>query len=59
MSFADLLHQLKRYDQNAAVIFDAEEPIGKLTDMVLPRRRWFPRARSKALPRSSRKLKNS
>ena len=35
---------MKRYEKNAAVIFDAEEPIGTPTDLVMPRRRWFRKA---------------
>ena len=41
MRFAEFFRNLKRYDQNAAVIFDEEEPIGRPTDLVLPRTRWF------------------
>ena len=43
MSFSDLFANVRRYDQNAAVIFDHEEPIGLATDLVMPRRRWFGR----------------
>lgn len=45
MSWTDFLTNLKRYDQNAAVIFDEEEPIGRPTDLVMPRKRWFRRRR--------------
>jgi hypothetical protein len=48
MSFADFIAKVKRYDQNATVIFDRAEPIGQATDLVLPDRRWF-RVRRKAL----------
>jgi hypothetical protein len=41
MSIAHLLNRMKRYEKNAEMIFDAEEPIGRPTDLVLPRRRWF------------------
>jgi len=38
---------MKRYNKNAQIIFDAEEPIGRATDLVLPgRRRFFRRART-------------
>jgi len=46
MNLTDLIRNLKRYDQNAAVIFDEEEPVGQPTDLVLPEgRRWFRRRR--------------
>jgi len=48
MSFSDFIAKVKRYDQNATVIFDRAEPIGQATDLVLPDRRWF-RVRRKAL----------
>ena len=41
MSIADLINRMKRYEKNAEMIFDAEEPIGTPTDLVMPRRRWF------------------
>jgi len=47
MSFSDFIAKVKRYDQNATVIFDRAEPIGQATDLVLPGRRWF-RVRRKA-----------
>jgi hypothetical protein len=44
MSLSEFFANLKRYDENATVIFDREEPIGTPTDLVMPRRRWFRRA---------------
>ena len=44
MSFSQFFANMKRYNENAAVIFDHAEPIGRATDLVLPRRRWFLRA---------------
>ena len=41
MSLTEFFAKLKRYDQNATVIFDDEEPIGRATDLVMPRKRWF------------------
>ena len=41
MSIHDLINRMKRYEKNAEMIFDAEEPIGAPTDLVMPRRRWF------------------
>jgi hypothetical protein len=41
VSIADLIQRMKRYEKNAEMIFDAEEPIGLPTDLVMPRRRWF------------------
>ncbi len=43
MSIADLIVRMKLYEKNAEMIFDAEEPIGMATDLVMPRRRWFRR----------------
>lgn len=36
-----LLARIRRYQRNAEIIFDAEEPIGAPTDLVMPYRRWF------------------
>jgi hypothetical protein len=47
MSFSEMLAWIKRHDENAAVIFDRAEPIGQPTDLVMPRRRWFGRKRTK------------
>jgi hypothetical protein len=41
MTIAGLIARMKRYEKNAEMIFDAEEPIGLPTDLVMPRRRWF------------------
>jgi hypothetical protein len=46
MSFSDLITKMKQFDKNAEVIFDREEPIGMTTDLVMPRRRGFRRAKS-------------
>lgn len=43
MSVANLIARMKRFEKNAEIIFDDEEPIGKPTDLVMPRRRWFGR----------------
>ena len=43
MSFSDFFANLRRYNENAVVIFDRAEPIGRATDLVMPRRRWFGR----------------
>jgi hypothetical protein len=40
MSFSELFAIVRRYNANASVIFDREEPIGRATDLVLPRRSW-------------------
>ncbi len=47
MNLTDFFAKLKRYDENANVIFDDEEPIGRATDLVMPRRRWFRRPASR------------
>ncbi len=49
MSLSGLRAKMKQFDKNAEIIFDAEEPIGRPTDLVMPRRRWF---RKKAAPES-------
>ena len=43
MSVADLLAKLKLSSNDAEVIFDRDEPVGRPTDLVMPRRRWFRR----------------
>ena len=46
MSLENFLTRMKRYQKNAELIFDDEEPIGVATDVVMPRRRWFRRNQS-------------
>ena len=41
MSLTEFFAKLKCYNQNANIIFDDEEPIGRATDLVMPRKRWF------------------
>ncbi len=41
MSWTDFFTSVKRYDDNATVIFDHAEPIGQPTDLVMPRKSWF------------------
>ena len=43
MNLSDFFAKLRRYNENAAVIFDRAEPVGRATDLVMPRRRWFGR----------------
>jgi hypothetical protein len=52
MSFSDFFAKMKRYDQNATVIFDRTEPIGRATDLVLPDRRWFNRRARRKIVRT-------
>jgi hypothetical protein len=52
MSFSDFFAKVKRYDQNANVIFDRAEPIGNATDLVLPDRRWFNRRARRKIVRT-------
>src|SRR5262249_33896818 len=54
MSWNDFLAKMKRYDRNAEVIFDHEEPIGRQTDMVLPGKRWFGRSKKTRRAEDSR-----
>jgi hypothetical protein len=46
MKLSELIAKMKRYNKNAEIIFDSEEPIGRATDLVLPRRRFFRRVRT-------------
>ena len=41
MKLSKFIAKMKRFDRNAEVIFDRQEPIGFATDLVMPRRRWF------------------
>ena len=50
MSVTDFFAKVRRYDQNARVIFDRAEPIGQPTDLVLPYRPWFRRRQRKKTP---------
>ena len=50
MNFSKFFASVKRYNENATVIFDHAEPVGQPTDLVMPRRRWFRRAQRKGLP---------
>jgi hypothetical protein len=43
MTFADLFSKLKLSQGDSEVIFDRDEPIGAVTDLVMPRRHWFRR----------------
>ena len=46
MNLSSWREKMKRFDNKAEVIFDREEPVGKTTDMVLPRSRWFRRRKA-------------
>lgn len=41
MSLSNFLRRMALSEKDAEVIFDRDEPIGRATDMVMPRRRWF------------------
>ena len=60
MSFSEFFARVRRYNENAAVIFDRAEPIGQATDLVMPRRRWLEspvsRYRAASRRRDRRKL---
>lgn len=49
MSLAGLREKMKRFDKNAEVIFDREEPVGAPTDLVMPRKRWFRKTKDQAV----------
>ena len=42
---ADLLARVKLAPRDGEVIFDRDEPVGRPTDVVMPRRRWFRRSK--------------
>jgi hypothetical protein len=58
MSLAGLREKMKRSKQNAEVIFDREEPVGKPTDLVMPRKRWFRKAKDQATQPANRARTN-
>lgn len=41
MTLAQFFSKLKLAPSDAEVIFDRDEPVGRPTDIVMPRRRWF------------------
>ena len=43
--FADFFTRAKFAPADAEVIFDRDEPVGRATDLVMPRRRWFRRSK--------------
>ena len=47
MKFADFFANPRRQEEDAAVIFDRSEPIGRPTDLVLPYRPFLDRFRGK------------
>lgn len=48
MSVAELIAKMKDFERRSEMIFDDEEPIGRPTDLVMPRRHWFRRRRASA-----------
>jgi hypothetical protein len=52
MSLMTLLSRIRLSPRDAEMIFDRDEPVGRPTDLVLPRRRWF---RRRANPTAKRK----
>ena len=61
MTLSEFFSKMKLNPRDAEVIFDRDEPVGRPTDVVMPRRYWFKRNRgNKAASRpSSRDLKKS
>ena len=57
MRLADFVQRMRRFQKNAEVIFDAEEPIGRPTDLVMPppRRRRKRKAIADAAQRAAEK----
>jgi hypothetical protein len=45
MTLAEFFAKMKLNQNDAAVIFDRDEPVGRPTDVVMPRRYWFRRKR--------------
>ncbi len=54
MTLSEFLSKMKLNPKDAEVIFDRDEPVGRPTDVVMPRRYWFKRkSGNKAASRSS------
>lgn len=49
MTWNQFLTKMRRYEDNAMVIFDDEEPVGRPTDLVMPYKRWFGRTKKSRL----------
>jgi hypothetical protein len=59
MTFSDFIARIRRFDKNAEMIFDEEEPVGFATDLVMPRRRWFRRNEAPFPPAAGIEAKKS
>ncbi len=46
MTLTDFFRKLKLSQKDAEVIFDRDEPVGKSTDLVMPRRPLFRRRKA-------------
>ena len=53
MTLAEFFSKMKLNPKDAEVIFDRDEPVGKPTDVVMPRRYWFKRKRGNEAVRQS------
>jgi len=49
MSLVDLFAKLKLSEKDSEVIFDRDEPVGRATDLVMPRRRWFRKTKDRSI----------
>lgn len=48
MTLTEFFSKMKLSPKDAEVIFDRDEPIGRPTDLVMPRRRWLRRSKTAA-----------
>jgi hypothetical protein len=53
---AALFSLVKLPQKDAEAIFDAGEPVGRATDVVMPRRRWFSRWRKPQTAKRSERI---
>ena len=58
MTLTEFLSKMKLNPQDAEVIFDRDEPVGRPTDVVMPRRYWFKRKRGNEVARQSSAAKS-
>ena len=58
MTLAQFFSKMKLNQKDAEVIFDRDEPVGRPTDVVMPRRSWFKRKRGNDAARQSSATKS-
>ncbi len=58
MTLAQFFAKMKLNPKDAEVIFDRDEPVGRPTDVEMPRRNWFKRKRGNEPARQSSATKS-